>query len=92
MENFIPDGFHIIGDGAYPSNDKLFKPYKGDLTIDQANYNTMLSKQRRKIENAFGLFKNKFRRFRNCFVNGEKSLYIKVFIAGIIFHNILIGD
>ena len=87
----VPEGFHIIGDGAYPLLSKLLRPYKGQLTNDQKVFNKRICKQRRKVENAFGFFKNKFRRFRNCVVNGEKDFQIKIFITAIVINNILIG-
>lgn len=59
----MADFFHLISDAAYPLRKYLLTPYRdyGNLTAAQQNYNQKLSKTRVKIENAFGLLKQRFR-------------------------------
>ncbi|KAE8741563.1 hypothetical protein FOCC_FOCC012900 [Frankliniella occidentalis] len=58
QQNFM-DGFHLLGDGAYPLTDKLLIPYKdnGNMTLRQRTHNRTLSKCRSAVERAFALLK-----------------------------------
>ncbi|XP_026279689.1 uncharacterized protein LOC113207370 [Frankliniella occidentalis] len=60
------DGFHLLGDGAYPLTDKLLIPYKdyGNMTVRQRAHNRTLSQCRSAIERAFALLKGKWRRLK----------------------------
>lgn len=52
----LPDGYHIIGDAAYPISEKLLTPYPGkNLPQDQDSFNFHLSQLRVKIEQSFGI-------------------------------------
>lgn len=52
----LPDGYHIIGDAAYPLSDQLLTPYPGrGLQPGPDSYNFHLSQLRVKIEQSFGL-------------------------------------
>ena len=52
----LPDGHHIIGDGAYPISEKLLTPYPGkSLPKDQDSFNFRLRQLRVKIEQLFGI-------------------------------------
>lgn len=91
LENNLLQGYHIIGDGAYPQLPKLKRPFKGNLSEEEKVFNKRLCKQRQKIETAFGLFKNRFRKFKNMICKGENQFNIRVFISSIVLHNILIN-
>jgi hypothetical protein len=55
--------FHILGDAAYPINDFLITPFRdnGHLTQQETTFNRKHSATRVRIENAFGLLKQRFR-------------------------------
>ncbi|XP_025157702.1 putative nuclease HARBI1 isoform X2 [Harpegnathos saltator] len=59
----ISEDYHLLGDAAYPLKKYLLTPCRdyGNLTAAQRNYNHKLCTTRVKIENAFGLLKQKFR-------------------------------
>lgn len=54
--------FHILGDGAYPLSPNVMTPYRdfGNMTEEQTEYNRRFSMSRVKIENSFGLLKNRW--------------------------------
>ncbi|KAJ8953440.1 hypothetical protein NQ318_023559 [Aromia moschata] len=55
--------YHILGDAAYPIRKWLLTPYRdyGNLTNEQRTYNYKFSATRVRIENTFGIFKQRFR-------------------------------
>ncbi len=55
-------GFHILGDGAYPSKSYLLKPFRddGDLTCRQQRYNFVHSSSRSMVEHGIGRLKGRF--------------------------------
>ncbi|KAJ8909426.1 hypothetical protein NQ315_003478 [Exocentrus adspersus] len=57
------DQFHLLGDSAYPLRKFLITPYRdyGNLTQEQKNFNKKFSATRVKIENSFGLLKQRWR-------------------------------
>ena len=71
IETWIPAGYHILGDSAYPLNQKLIKPFvdNGHLRRSQKNFNKTLSKTRASIERSFGLLKGRFRHLKFLDVN-----------------------
>jgi hypothetical protein len=60
----IPFGYHIIDERAFPISAALLRHINGTISRENRIYNTLVSKQRGKIENIFGMFKNKFARCR----------------------------
>lgn len=80
VEFNIPDPYYVIGDAAYPIMNHLKRPFKGNLTIEQAEYNYKLSAQRMTVERAFGYLKGRFKRFRYPNKNGEKEPFSHQFI------------
>ena len=62
---FSNDMQHIIGDSAFELSMHMLVPYRGtNLNRRQIKFNTVLSKTRVVIENAFGLLKGRFRRLK----------------------------
>ncbi|XP_071635582.1 putative nuclease HARBI1 [Temnothorax longispinosus] len=55
--------FHILGDAAYPINENVMTSYREyrDLTEEQREFNYRFCRTRVKIENAFGLLKQRWR-------------------------------
>ncbi len=55
--------YHILGDGAYPTNSYLLKPFRddGSLTRRQRNFNRVHSSIRSVVERAIGRLKGRFR-------------------------------
>ncbi|XP_071579075.1 putative nuclease HARBI1 [Temnothorax nylanderi] len=55
--------FHILEDAAYPINENVMTPYREyrDLTEKQQEFNYRFCRTRVKIENAFGLLKQRWR-------------------------------
>ena len=52
----LPDGYHNIGDAAYPTSEKILTPYPGkSLPEDQDSFNFHLCQLRVKIEQSFGM-------------------------------------
>lgn len=52
----LPNGFHILGDAAYPISEKLLTPYPGkNLPAGEDAFNFYLSQLRVKIEQSFGI-------------------------------------
>ena len=53
----------IVGDSAYALSDWLMKPFtdNGNLTLEQVNFNKILSMTRVVVENAYGRLKGRFR-------------------------------
>ena len=84
----IPRNFFLIGDKAYRSITNLRIPeVKPGINEYMAN---QLGKQRIIVENAFGLFKAKFKRFTFPQQNGESIKHVRNFIEAVIIHNILV--
>src|SRR5699024_2018244 len=80
--NLSHSNVHIVADAAFRSLDGVKTPN------DDENINNIeLEKQRVIIENSFGIFKSKFKKFNGLVINGEKSNYIKMFIATCLIHN-----
>ena len=52
----LPNGYHILGDAAYPLSEKIMTPYPGkNLPPDKDSLNFHLSQLRIKIEQTFGI-------------------------------------
>ena len=53
----------IVGDSVYALSDWLMKPFtdNGNLTLEQVNFNKILSMTRVVVENAYGRLKGRFR-------------------------------
>lgn len=79
----------LIGDSAFRLSPYLMKPYpQADLSPIQQNFNYVLSRSRRVVENAFGQLKNRFRRIGKG-LEVEMKHVPTVVRAACILHNIL---
>lgn len=81
--------FKILGDQAF-SNIRnveivVARPRNSEERIKNAIYKPL----RVNIENSFGMFKNKFRRFLNKFINGNTSKNLKKTIVAIVILTLL---
>lgn len=85
------DEYYLLGDAAYPVRPYLITPYRdyGNLTESHKVFNQKLSTTRVKIENSFGILKQRFRQLiRLDFKSVRKSsLFI---ISCCVLHNFCI--
>ena len=81
--------YNIVGDQAYRGYEKIVIPGLSE-NVNIRNYSTELGKQRIIVENAFGLFKGKFKGFYFKSYNGSSEKFSKLFIASVVIHNLLI--
>ncbi|KAK3929250.1 Protein ANTAGONIST OF LIKE HETEROCHROMATIN PROTEIN 1 [Frankliniella fusca] len=90
QQNFM-DGFHLLGDGAYPLTDKLLIPYKdyGNMTLRQRTHNRILSRCRSSIERAFALLKGKWRRLKYL-PSYSLDYQLDHIMACLVLHNFII--
>ena len=87
--NELKDGFHIVADKAYRGYSNILIPgVSNDIGINI--YTENLARQRLVVENRFGLFKGKFRRFYYKQFNGNTEKAMKVLVAAMVLHNLLL--
>lgn len=87
------DKHHLLGDAAYSLREYLLTPYRdyGDLTIQQKIFNKKHCQTRVKIENCFGLLKQRFRQLmRLDFFTVERMC--KFVMACCVLHNLCIAE
>jgi hypothetical protein len=80
----------IVGDSAYPLSAFMLKAYNNRATgsAEQNMFDKHVRKGRVKIENAFGILKNRFQILRNLNVAVDKAA--DVIVACCVLHNICI--
>jgi hypothetical protein len=80
----------IVGDSAYPLSSFLLKPFnnRSTGTAQQNVFDKHMRKGRVKIENAFGVLKNRFQILKNLNVQVDKAA--DVIVACCVLHNICI--
>lgn len=84
-----PVPYFVVGDNAFPMRQWLQKPFPHrGLTRPQRNYNYRLSRARRVVENAFGMWANRFRVFLTT-IQLRTETVEKLVLAGCILHNML---
>lgn len=91
LPNLCGGKYHILGDAAYPLREYLLTPYRdyGNITSSRRKYNLMHAQTRVRIENSFGLLKQRFRQLtRLDFFEVEKMS--KFVVACCVLHNICI--
>jgi len=91
-EAYFPRGSFLLGDSAYPANSWIVTPFKdyGNLTESQSNFNDLQKKGRTVVENAFGLFKNRFRRLKFFTEQTDLVELSKLTTSACVLHNICI--
>ncbi|XP_065074454.1 putative nuclease HARBI1 [Ochlerotatus camptorhynchus] len=85
--------YHLLGDAAYPLREYLITPFKdyGNLSHKERTYNLKHCQTRVKIENCFGILKQRFRQLtRLDFFHVERMF--KFLIACCTLHNICINE
>ena len=88
-EDDVPVPYFIVGDNAFPMREWLQKPFPHRrLNNAQRNFNYRLSRARRVVENAFGMWANRFRVFLTT-INVHPKTVEKLVFASCIIHNIL---
>ena len=89
----VIDGYKIrpllIGDGAYPANTWLVKPFPNNWNLyqKQKKFNKFLSSARIAVERAFGILKARWRCLLNCLDHSMENLS-DVIISCCVLHNI----
>ena len=89
----VIDGYKIrpllIGDGAYPANTWLVKPFPNNWNLyqKQKKFNKFLSSARVAVERAFGILKARWRCLLNCLDHSMENLS-DVIISCCVLHNI----
>ncbi|KAJ8910340.1 hypothetical protein NQ315_004539 [Exocentrus adspersus] len=89
----IPQDGHLLGDSAYPLLNRLMVPFRdnGHLNDIQRNYNTIHSKIRVVIEQAFALLKGRFRRLKLLETRRLDHIPL-IILACCILHNICLEN
>lgn len=91
LPNICQTKYHLLGDAAYMLREYLLTPYKdcGKLTRKERQFNVKHCQTRVKIENAFGLLKQRFRQLMRLdfFTVEDMSKFI---LACCVLHNLCI--
>ena len=79
----------LLGDPAYPMKQWLQKPFtdRANLTQEQSYFNYRLSRARMTIEDSFGRFKGRWRRFLKR-IDIDVNFVPTLLAAGVVAHNI----
>ncbi len=81
--------YFFIGDDAFPLRTNLMKPYPGKtLTTEQRIFNYRLSRARRIVENAFGIWAARFRIFHTT-IHADLDLADLIVKSTVVLHNFL---
>jgi hypothetical protein len=87
---WIPPGFHLIGDSGYTLYPFLIVPYPDDGDTKHILYNYKLSSTRMVIECAFGLLKNRWRILKTALNMKTIRRTTMIIEACILLHNMCI--
>ena len=93
IENICQSKYHLLGDAAYPIRDYLITPFRdyGQLREAEKEFNIRFSQTRVKIENSFGLLKNRFRQLMRMEFHKVETM-AKFVIACCTLHNFCIDN
>ncbi|KAI5154528.1 hypothetical protein ENBRE01_3403, partial [Enteropsectra breve] len=92
VEGISDDFCYVLGDSAFSGfeNIKTCSSTASVPLTPEEQYN--LSKQRIIVENAFGRFKGKFKRFEHRILKGDRNKYIIIVKAAMWLHNFIIDN
>ncbi|XP_040071502.1 putative nuclease HARBI1 [Ixodes scapularis] len=84
---------HLLGDAVYPTKEYLMTPYKdyGSMTPEQVAYNSRHTATRVRIENSFGILKQRFRQLRYLEFR-EVNRISKFIMACCVVHNLCVDN
>ena len=83
--------YHIVGDDAFPMSKHLMKPYPHrHLDKEKRVFNYRLSRARRVVENAFGIFANRWRVFLITIKLSPEKIITHLILAACCLHNYLV--
>lgn len=83
---------YFVADDAFKLSKRIMKPYSSkNLTYEQKIFNYRLSRARRTVESAFGIFSNKWRIFHNALCILPQTADIIV-IASVCLHNYVLKE
>lgn len=88
----VPERYFILGDGAFSGFERIKiteSTRSHPISIEES---IKLIRQRIIVENAFGLFKNKFKRFDVRSYGGQRIKNIKILLSSLWVHNFIIDN
>jgi hypothetical protein len=88
----IPSGYHLIGDSGYTLYPWLLTPFLDDSDPVKRRYNYKLSSTRMKIENCFGLLKNRWRILKSELSMKSMHGNVQIVESCIFLHNFCITE
>ncbi|KAI5154004.1 hypothetical protein ENBRE01_3291, partial [Enteropsectra breve] len=87
VERITDDSVYVLADSAFSGFPKIRTCTSSVAVPLSAHEQYNLAKQWIVVENAFGRFKGKFKRFEMRIRNGEKSRYVTIIKAAMWIHN-----
>lgn len=92
IESINIQNTYVIGDSAFSGFQNIITPNIHHGAVQNENSINEIKKQRMTAEHAFGLFKNKFKRFDARIRNGHTQKNIKTIIGAMFIHNFIINN
>lgn len=84
--------YNVLGDSAFRNVRNLIFVRPWVNTAEEREENNMHKQIRVSIENTFGMFKNKFRKFLNKFINGGTEQNMKKVVVAIVIWNLILEN
>lgn len=90
--SLIPEDFYFVADAGYTLHTHLITPYKQKegQPVQEVHFNKIHSQTRMKVENAFGILKNRFRILKAPLAQKSFDDMALIIKACIVLHNLLI--
>jgi hypothetical protein len=88
----IPEGCYFLGDAGYKLYEHLMTPYTilPGMPAEEANFNYLHSRTRIAVEQAFGIYKNRFRCFQVKLLHHNPSAMANLIASTMVLHNWMI--